>query len=60
MIKLRPLSKKDGIQFNEWVNDSEVIQYSLSLFSSINTKIEVATWFNDLLIDTKNINLGII
>jgi len=36
-----------------------VIQYSLSLFNSINTKTEVATWFNDLLIDTKNINLGI-
>jgi len=59
MIKLRPLSKKDGIRFHDWINDSEVIKYSLSLFSKINSKTEIDTWFSSLLNDNKNINLGI-
>ena len=59
MITLRALSRKDVFPFYNWINDDEVIKYSLSLFDKINTKKEIENWFSELIYDKKNINLGI-
>jgi len=59
MITLKALSKDDISPFYKWINDDEVIKYSLSLFSKINTKQEIDIWFSELIKDQKNINLGI-
>jgi len=59
MIYLKAISSNNLSLFYTWINDKEVIQYSLSLFSKINTQQQIDEWFNSLLHDTKNINLGI-
>ena len=59
MIKLRTLVQKDISPFYKWINDKEVIQYSLSLFTKINTKKEIDKWFTTLLNDKNSRNLGI-
>ncbi|MCD4695996.1 MAG: GNAT family N-acetyltransferase [Bacteroidales bacterium] len=60
MITLRALSKTDIFPFYNWINDNEVIKYSLSLFKKINTKKEIENWFSELIINEKDITLGII
>jgi len=60
MITLRALSKTDIFPFYNWINDNEVIKYSLSLFRKINTNKEIENWFSELIIDEKDITLGII
>ena len=37
-----------------------MIKYSLSLFRKINTKKEIENWFSELIINEKDITLGII
>lgn len=59
MIILRELSSTDVFPFYKWINDEEVIKYSLSLFNKINTEKEIENWFTELINDKKNINLGI-
>ncbi len=59
MITLRTLSKLDISPFYNWINDEEVIKYSLSLFRKINTKKEIEDWFFELIKNKKNITLGI-
>ncbi|WP_207435751.1 GNAT family N-acetyltransferase [Sabulibacter ruber] len=59
MIKLSPLVKTDVTPFYSWINDEEVIKYSLSSFKEINTNQEVDRWFEKTLEDTRSINLGI-
>lgn len=59
LIKLRTLVKNDVSPFYKWINDKEVIKFSLSLFTKINTKKEIDKWFSSLINDKKNINLGI-
>ena len=59
MITLRALSRTDVFPFYNWINDDEVIKYSLSLFDKINTEKEIENWFTELINDKKNINLGI-
>ena len=59
MITLKPLSKSNVSPFFKWINDDDVIKYSLSLFSNINTEKEIENWFTELVNDKKNINLGI-
>ncbi len=59
MITLKPLSKSNVSPFFKWINDDDVIKYSLSLFDRINTEKEIENWFTELINDTKNINLGI-
>ncbi len=60
MISLRTLLKSDVFPFYNWVNDSEVIKFSLSLFRKINTKEEIENWFSELLKNRKDIIQGII
>jgi len=59
MIKLRTLVKKDVSPFYKWINDEEVVKYSLSLFTKINTKKEINKWFSSLINDKNSNNLGI-
>ncbi len=59
MITLKKLSKSDITPFYKWINDDEVIKYSLSIFQKINTKTEIEKWYSDLLKNTKNITMGI-
>ncbi|MDO6391707.1 GNAT family protein [Pontibacter sp. BT731] len=59
MIKLSPLVKTNVTPFYSWINDEEVIKYSLSSFKEINTNQEVDRWFEKTLEDTRSINLGI-
>jgi RimJ/RimL family protein N-acetyltransferase len=59
MIKLKPLSKNNVSSFYKWINDDEVIKYSLPLFLKISTKNEIEKWYNGLIENNKIINLGI-
>ncbi len=59
MITLKLLSKIDVTPFYKWINDDKVIRYSLSLFEKISTKKDIDKWFEELINDKKNINLGI-
>ncbi len=59
MITLRKLSDSDVKPFYSWINDSEVIRYSLSLFETIETKAEINNWFRSLF-QSEDINLGIV
>ena len=49
MTYLKPLIKKDVIPFYEWLNNEDVIRYSLSIFQKINTKQDIDEWYNTLL-----------
>lgn len=59
MIELRTLNKIHVSPFYEWLNDKESIRYSLSAFQKINSTDEVDFWFNTVLDDKTNLNLGI-
>ena len=59
MIKLKPLSKTNISPFYKWINDDDVIRFSLSLFKKINTKKEIEKWFQGVLKDKMSINHGI-
>ena len=59
MITLKALSKSDILPFYNWINDEDVIKYSLSLFRKINTKSEIENWYSALLKNEKDITLGI-
>lgn len=59
MITLRPLTKYQITPFYSWLNDEEVVKFSLTLFQHISTKEEVFQWYSKLLDDTKNYTIGI-
>ena len=45
--------------FYSWIQDEEVIQYSLSSFKEMRNDKDVDRWFKNTLEDSKSINLGI-
>lgn len=59
MIHLKAISENDLSSFYAWISDPETIQYSLSLFSEMKNKNQIDSWFNSLVNDTENVNLGI-
>jgi RimJ/RimL family protein N-acetyltransferase len=59
MIELKPLSKNHIFPFYQWINDEEVIKYSLSIFQKIHNKEEIDKWYKELIENTKIINYGI-
>ena len=59
MIELKTLKEQDVQHFYSWINDDEVIKYSLSVFQNMETKEEVVFWFKELLNNTENLQLGI-
>ena len=60
MISLKPLIPENLSSFHIWLNDDEVIKYSLSLFQKLNTESDIEEWFK-LLLENKNndLQLGI-
>jgi RimJ/RimL family protein N-acetyltransferase len=59
MIELKPLKVQDVQYFYSWINDDEVIKYSLSVFQNMETKEEVDSWFKKLLDNRDDLQLGI-
>ncbi len=59
MFILKPLAKDNITPFYNWINDDDVIKYSLSLFRKINSKKEIDNWFYELIENKKDITLGI-
>ena len=59
MINLKLLLKDNVTFFYKWINDKEVIKYSLSLFQKINSELEIKKWFSNLINNKENLQLGI-
>jgi len=60
MIFLKPLALDNLSHFYTWLNDEDVIKYSLSLFQKLNTKTEIDNWYKTLLENKNNdLQLGI-
>lgn len=59
-ITLRNLEWSDRQAFYPWINDSDVIQYSISLFQTIHSKKDIDKWFRTVLEDKTSINKGIL
>jgi RimJ/RimL family protein N-acetyltransferase len=59
MIKLAPLHWENVTCFYQWINDPEVIEYSLSAFQNMTTEAEIDSWFAGTLQDEASLNLGI-
>ena len=59
-IVLRDLISNDRTAFYKWINDDEVVKYSLSLFQKIKTEKEIDTWFDSVLDDKKSVNKAVI
>ncbi|AZQ65568.1 N-acetyltransferase [Flammeovirga pectinis] len=59
MIQLKPLQKTDVDYFYKWLNDDDVIKYSLSIFSKISSKDEINRWFTSVLNSSFEIVYGI-
>jgi RimJ/RimL family protein N-acetyltransferase len=59
MIKFKPLTQEHLTPFYTWLNDDNVINYSLTLFQQLSTEEEISKWFSKLLADTKNYTIGI-
>jgi len=59
MISLMPLSLENVTSFYKWINDKEVIRYSLSYFDKITSEGEISRWYREMLNEKNSINLGI-
>ncbi|MCR5890127.1 GNAT family N-acetyltransferase [Hymenobacter sp. J193] len=58
-IQLLPLHAEQAAIFLRWIQDPEVIAYSLSVFQQLNTLAEVTQWLTATLADTRSLTLGI-
>ena len=59
MIELKPLSQEDVIPFYSWLNDDDVIKYSMSLFQRLNSPEQIKNWFDSLVEEQNTYNIGI-
>lgn len=59
MIELRPLEKNDAYPFFSWLNDEEVIKYSMSSFQRLSTEVQIQKWFDHLFEEQNVYNVGI-
>ncbi len=55
----RPLKFSDVDCFYTWVNDEEVIRYSLTKFHEISSEIEILKWYLAMLTDRKCFSVGV-
>jgi len=53
-VTLKPLTPGNLSPFYTWLNDEEVIKYSLSLFQKLNSKSEIENWYKTLLENKNN------
>jgi len=59
MITLKPLQPENVSPFYKWINDDDVIKYSLTLFLNISKKHEIDKWFTSLINNKTIANFGI-
>jgi RimJ/RimL family protein N-acetyltransferase len=59
MIKLAPLQPEQVMHFYTWLQDPEVIAYSLSAFQQLKTPQQIDQWFAATLQQANTLNLGI-
>jgi RimJ/RimL family protein N-acetyltransferase len=59
MIELKPLHENHAHYFYNWIQDEEVIRYSLSIFQKLKTKEQVRTWLLDTIKDTSTFKKGV-
>lgn len=59
MIRLAPLQPAHVAHFYTWLQDPEVIEYSLSVFQSMKTTQQIDQWFAATLRQANSLNLGI-
>lgn len=59
MLTYRKLSETEAPLFEDWIQDPETIKYSLSLFQKLKTPAQRSQWFEEVLNDDVNFNLGI-
>lgn len=59
MIELKPLMKTDVIPFFSWLNDEEVIKYSMSIFQRLSSEEQIENWFESLFKEENTYNVGI-
>ncbi|MBG8554736.1 GNAT family N-acetyltransferase [Hymenobacter guriensis] len=58
-IQLLPLHAEQAAIFHRWIQDPEVIAYSLSVFQQLNTLAEVTQWLTATLADIRSLTLGV-
>lgn len=59
MIELKPLRKEDVTPFYSWLNEEDVIKYSMSVFQRLSSKEEIKQWFDHLFEEQNTYNIGI-
>ncbi len=59
MVKLAPLQAEHVANFYNWLQDPEVIQYSLTAFQVMKTPQQIDQWFAATLQQQNSLNLGI-
>lgn len=59
MVKLAPLQLEQVTPFYTWLQDPEVIEYSLSAFQQLKTPQQIDHWFTATLAQAHCLNLGI-
>lgn len=59
MIELKPLRKEDVTPFYSWLNEEDVIKYSMSVFQRLSSKEEIKQWFDHLFEEKNTYNIGI-
>lgn len=59
LVDLKPLKPENFEPFCKWLNDNEVIKYSLSKFKKINTQQEIKKWYSELFEEKNVFQLGI-
>jgi RimJ/RimL family protein N-acetyltransferase len=59
MIELNPLHENHAHYFYNWIQDKEVIRYSLSIFQKLKTKEQVRTWPLDTIKNTSTFKQGV-
>jgi RimJ/RimL family protein N-acetyltransferase len=59
MVKLAPLHLEQATHFYTWLQDPEVIEYSLSAFQQLKTPQQIDQWFAATLAQANSLNLGI-
>jgi RimJ/RimL family protein N-acetyltransferase len=59
MVRLAPLQVEQVTHFYTWLQDPEVIEYSLSAFQRMKTPQQIDQWFAATLAQANTLNLGI-
>lgn len=58
-IQLLPLRADQATVFYRWIQDPEVIAYSLNAFQQMDSLVKVSHWLEATLADARSLNLGV-